>query len=280
MEHYSFFDAENSGSGFDRVYSSADLAQYFSSFVGNGVYANPANQLQVVATTGLDIEIKIGKAWINGYFYELSQQNKKISLERGDAYNPRIDSVICSLNMAKRLVEVKVVKGVASPSPKPYTLIRSKEQWDLRLATINIPAGCVDVKQSQIKDCRGTSECGFVAGLIEQIDSEGFFAQYEASFQEWFENVKGTLSGDAAGNLNTKLSDLEAKHNQDVITINQTIDSKCAAVQSKADAANKAQDTKISSNTTKITNLEKRIKMGTAAAPATGTANSIYIQLL
>ena len=46
-EHYSFFDARGAEGSYDRTYSSADLASYFASFIGNGVYANPANQLKV-----------------------------------------------------------------------------------------------------------------------------------------------------------------------------------------------------------------------------------------
>ena len=52
--------------------------------MGNGVFANPANQLKVVVGTGLQVQVLPGKAWINGYFYELSEASKQIALTRGD----------------------------------------------------------------------------------------------------------------------------------------------------------------------------------------------------
>ncbi|WP_273384513.1 hypothetical protein [Enorma phocaeensis] len=35
-EHYSFFDAQGVEGSYDRTYSSADVAAYFASFIGNG----------------------------------------------------------------------------------------------------------------------------------------------------------------------------------------------------------------------------------------------------
>ena len=64
-EHYSFFDAQGAEGSYDRTYSSADVAAYFASFIGNGVYANPANQLKVSPANGkMAVSVAPGKAWI------------------------------------------------------------------------------------------------------------------------------------------------------------------------------------------------------------------------
>lgn len=280
MEKYSFFDAQQGTSGYDRTYSSSDLADYFASFVGNGVFANPANQLKVVVGTGLQVQVLPGKAWINGYFYELSEASKQIALTRGDNNYGRIDRVVCSLNMGKRLIEVKVVEGTVSASPEAPAYSRTDEQYDLVLAEISVPAGTTAISTSLIRDTRGDSDkCGFVKGVIEQIDTTDLFAQYEDEFTTWFEGAKDALSGDVAGNLTTRMDAAEKgiESNENGVT---------SAFGQIASLDNRVEinETSIASIRDSLKNhlleYEKKITMGTSAAPSTGTANSIYIQLL
>ena len=109
-EHYSFFDAQGSEGSYDRTYSSADLAAYFASFIGNGVYADPANQLKVSAASGkMAVNVAVGKAWINGYFYELDESAKELTIATGNANYGRIDLVVCSLNLSNRLIELCII---------------------------------------------------------------------------------------------------------------------------------------------------------------------------
>lgn len=255
MERYSFFDAQNTGGGFDRTYNCSDIAAYFSSFIGNGVYGSPANQLQVVPATGLGINVKQGKAWINGYYYELSESNKALTIERGDNNYPRIDLVVLSLNHSKRLIEIKLIKGAAAAVPQAPSFTRDKTIHELVLAEISVPAGTTDIMAAQIKDCRpDNAKCGFVTGVVEQIDTSGLFAQYDDSFKTWFDGIKGILDGDTAGNLAaeiTKLQETTTEHGNTIVS--QGAD---------------------------IVNLQNRIKFGAVAAPDTGTPNTIYIQLL
>ena len=58
MEKSSFF---NSVSG-DRVYCAEEWAEYFASFIGNGVFPVPSTSLQVVAGSGMAVAVKTGKA--------------------------------------------------------------------------------------------------------------------------------------------------------------------------------------------------------------------------
>lgn len=276
MERFSFFDAQNTGHGHDRTYNSADIAAYFSSFIGNGVYANPANQLKVEAGTGLGLKVKQGKAWINGYFYELSEADKDIVVERGDNNYARIDSVVLSLNHSKRLVELKLIKGAAAAVPQAPSFSRTKDVHDLVLAEITIPAGTTDVRTAQIKDCRpDNSKCGFVTGVVDQIDTTGLFAQYDDEFKTWFDGIKGTLSGDVAGKFGAQIAEHDAKikANEAAIAKNNETDT---AQNQLIITLQEGQKNQLNY----ITQLQKLIKMGTEAAPETGEPNTIYIQLL
>ena len=61
MEKSSFFNSVSH----DRTYKAEDWAEYFASFIGNGVFPVPSTGLQVVAGYGMQIAVKSGKACIN-----------------------------------------------------------------------------------------------------------------------------------------------------------------------------------------------------------------------
>lgn len=213
MERYSFFDAVLNPDGtYDRVYDSADVASYFASFIGNGVYPAPANSLMVSAGAGMNVSVAVGKAWINGYFYELADEPKTLSLALGNGTNPRIDLVVLSLNMSKRLIELKVIKGASAINPQEPKISRTKDIYDLVLAKVNVPAGTTVLHQNMIADTRfDKDKCGIVSGVVNQIDTTGLFTQYNDAFTSWFESVKGVMDGDVATNLTARMVEVETK---------------------------------------------------------------------
>lgn len=296
-EHYSFFDAEGSAGAYDRVYSSADLAAYFSSFIGNGVYANPANQLKVSPVAGqMAVEVAVGKAWINGYFYELTEFPKQLTLAIGDSNYSRIDLIVCSLNLSNRLIELKVIQGAAAASPQEPSYSRTEDIYELVLAKVHVAAGAIELSEEEITDTRPNTEyCGFVTGVVEQIDTTGLFSQYDAEFNNWFEEIQGVLDGDTAGNLAGQISEIQeqleetvtvAKGGTGATTASQALTNLGAAAASHTHAVADITDTLPVSKggtgaTTAYAALQSLgITLGTSAAPSSGTPNTIYIQML
>lgn len=296
-EHYSFFDAQGAEGSYDRTYSSADLASYFASFIGNGVYANPANQLKVSPANGkMAVNVAVGKAWINGYFYELSESAKELTIATGDANNPRIDKVVCSLNLSQRLIELKVIQGAASANPQPPAHSREDEVFDLVLAEVAVAAGAVELSEEDIADKRpDNTVCGFVTGVVEQIDTTGLFSQYDAEFNTWFEGIQGILDEDTAGNLANQITAIQEqmaetltveKGGTGATTAEQARTNLGAAAASHTHAISDVSGTlPVSQGGTGATTAYAALQalgitLGTSAAPSTGTANTIYIQLL
>lgn len=296
-EHYSFFDAQGAEGSYDRTYSSADIAAYFASFIGNGVYANPANQLKVSPANGkMAVTVAVGKAWINGYFYELSESAKELAIATGDANNPRIDKVVCSLNLSNRLIELKVIQGAASANPQPPAHSREDEVYDLVLAEVAVAAGAVELSDEDITDKRpDNGVCGFVTGVVEQIDTTGLFSQYDAEFNSWFEGIQGILDEDTAGNLANQITAIQeqmeetvtvAKGGTGATTAAQALTNLGAAPASHTHAVGDITGTlPVSKGGTGATTAYAALQalgitLGTSAAPSTGTANTIYIQLL
>ena len=190
MERCGFFDANLVGEEYDRVYLAAQFAAYFASFIGNGVYAEHSNQLQVVAmpTPQMQVGVEKGQGWINGYWYE-NTDTMYLPIEVADGVLNRIDSIVLRLGFAERNMWLMVKKGTPAVNPTAPEVTRTADYYDLQLATVSIPASSIRITQAQIQDTRMNQDvCGWVTGVVEQLDTTTLFNQFETYFQEFKEN--------------------------------------------------------------------------------------------
>ena len=211
-ERYSFFNAEVDTSGnYDRTYLAEDIASYFASFVGSGVYASSADNLKVVPSDAMTVAVKAGKGWIKGYYYE-NDSDLAFLLDNADGAKGRIDSVVLRLDLTNRYLRVFVKKGALATNPVAPTLTRNADVYELQLATISVPAGATAIAEAQITDTRFNSAvCGVVAGVIEQIDATNLFSQYDDAFNTWFEGAKGILNSDTAIQLSNRIDTVDSE---------------------------------------------------------------------
>lgn len=221
MEKSSFFNAVLDANGTpDRVYLAEDFAQFFSTFIGNGVFPNPSSQLQVVAIDGdMTIRIKAGYAWINGYMYQ-NTDDYILNIDPADGVLNRIDRVVLRLDFLERKIKAVVKKGDYASNSIAKELQRDNDAYELALADIKVNKGAIKITQADITDLRQNSDyCGIVHGTVDQVDVTTLFNQYskalelkeqgfETEFQSWFDNIKGQLSGDVATNLAGQIEDL------------------------------------------------------------------------
>lgn len=181
MEKSSFFNSVSH----DRVYRAEEWAEYFASFIGNGVFPVPSNNLQVVAGSGMVVTVKAGKAWINGYFY-YNTGDLSLTLPVADGVLNRIDRIVVRWDLTERLISVVVKSSVPSASPTPPALQRDADAYELCLADITTGAGVTAISQAVITDRRlDPSLCGVVAGVVDQIDTAAFNAQLQAWFTDY-----------------------------------------------------------------------------------------------
>lgn len=212
MEKSSFFNSVSH----DRKYSAEDWAAYFASFIRNGVFGQPSNSLQVIANSGMNITIKAGSGFINGYYYRNTTDMIKTLAVADGVYN-RIDRVVLRWSLINRNITIQVLQGSVTQVPAVPALTRNAEIYELALADIYIGAGSTSVQQSRITDKRGDgSVCGIVTSVIQQVDLTSFMAQFDAwigdsekEFETWFAEVQGQLSGDVAGNLQNQINALK-----------------------------------------------------------------------
>lgn len=232
---YGFFDAVDLGSGnYDRVYSSAEFSHYWALLVGDGVFGQPSTSLNVLATTPVAMSVKVapGTGWIKGHYLTVpDNMDEVIAVPVANPSLPRIDSIIMALDNTDRMMKLYVRSGTAAASPTAVALQRDADIWELELAQITVAAGAGNITQQDIRDMRTDPDrCGIVTGLIDQFDVSGFLTAAQASFDEWFENVKSQLGDDVAGNLlnliqgvSNDLSSFKTEVEEDFQGVNQSI---------------------------------------------------------
>lgn len=204
-EKSGFFNAREAEDGtYDREYDAEQFAEYFANFISNGVYANPANQLKVVfddsPSKPFVVIVRKGKAYIDGYWYELTEDMEITIPVNTKAYIVK-DVIRCTLDKAERKVSIVLEEDVISDHPT-----NNNNRYDLILSTIIVQPNASKLNAEDITDKRpDKTYCGFVTGVIDQIDTTELFQQYDETFQTWFNEMKGQLSTDAAGNLQTQI---------------------------------------------------------------------------
>ena len=228
-EKSSFFTSLNG----DRKYKSSDFAEYFSTFIGNGVFPNPSTNLLVTSNGDMTINLSPGFAWINGYMYH-NTDNLTLTVEHADSALKRIDRVVLKCDFINREIKAYVKKGSFASNPIAPNLERGVNAYELSISDILVEAGAVSIQQSKITDTRlDENVCGIVTQTVKEIETSELYrklqgyidergqdvkgwvetttAQWEIDFNTWFETLKDILSGDVAGNLARRILELENK---------------------------------------------------------------------
>lgn len=217
-----FFNSE----GGDRKYNADIFADYFASFIGNGVFPNPSNNMQVMETGKMQVKVRPGKAWINGYF-AFNTADYTLVIDNADGVLNRRDRVVLRWSKANRDITLAVKKGSFASRPTAPGLTRNSEIYELGLAEILVNAGDSEVSQVNIVDTRlSRSYCGLVTATVQSVDVTTLFNQYQSGFESkkddfeglfysWYNNLKNNLDSNQASNLmglimeNRQIKDLD-----------------------------------------------------------------------
>lgn len=273
----------------DRKVKADFFARFFGSLIGNGVFPNPSTGCQVIANNDMTVTVKAGKAWINGYYYE-NTDDLTLTLETADGVLKRIDRIVLQYSTIDRTIVVKVKKGTFASTPVAPALQRDADAYELGIADIYIANGAVSISQANITDLRlNSAYCGIVHGLVDQVDTTTLFNQYQAwylettdqattdiatlliafqsGFNTWFASIQDILDENTAGNLLNLIS-------QNTVNI--------TALDGRLDTAETDIDTLQTEAGTAAThigtaNIHVKITSGTAD-PTGGADGDVYFQ--
>ena len=81
----------------DRKYDADDISNYFLKMISNGVFATPANSMQIQATTGMKVKVTPGWAFINCKWLRLDN-DYYITLDKADVKYSRVDRIVLRLD--------------------------------------------------------------------------------------------------------------------------------------------------------------------------------------
>lgn len=203
---------------YDRVIRADDFADGFlGALVSTGIIATPGDALQLMADTGMQIILRPGNCVV-GNRLGRNKTAKVIPLAPADGELNRIDAVFCRYNRAGRKMEYVVKQSTPATTPAVPELQNDADYKEIMVGYITIPKGATAVTQANITDTRpDSSVCGWVTGLVQQMDTstlynqlvawaEEYKAGMEQEFGAWFESMKGQLSEDAAGNLQNQIN--------------------------------------------------------------------------
>lgn len=188
---YGFFDSING----DRTYNADDIGNYFLKLISNGVFATPSTSMQVQATTGMTVNVAAGWGFINCKWIN-NDSDYTLQLDAADSSMKRIDRIVLKLDTSRtaRCITIEVKTGTPAVTPVAPALARTGNIYELSLAQIDVYAGTTSITQTNITDERAdTSVCGWVTGLIDQLDTTELFAQFTASFNQWFSDIKSEV---------------------------------------------------------------------------------------
>lgn len=192
----------NSVSG-DRTYTAEQMSGLFDGLITDGVYEKVGNKLAVQPNSGMTIQIAtgrgfFGKRWVNNDApYTITLDNADVTLNRYAAIIVKVDT-----SSSARTAQPTVKYSTFASAPVKPAMTRSDNVKEYCLAYVYIPAGATAITAANIEDTRSNQDlCGWVTGLIDQLDSNTLYTQFTAIFNEWFnglvdiidENVETTL---------------------------------------------------------------------------------------
>lgn len=194
-----FFDSVNG----DRLYNAEKFNRIFEGMIKEGVFANVGDKLAVAPNSGMTIQVGTGRGWFNNHWLRNTSEHL-ITLEGSDVVLNRYAAVIVQLNEATsvRAIDITVKYSDFASSPVKPTMTRSDSVYEYCLAYVYIKGGASAIAASDIEDTRFNSElCGWVSTLIDELDTNTLYAQWEALFNEWFNGLQDIIDTDVETTL-------------------------------------------------------------------------------
>ena len=204
MLTYGFFNSLNG----DRVYNADQMSSMFEGLISDGVFESVGNKLQVTAGSGMNVNVGTGRAFLENRWCR-NDAIVSVAINSANVTLPRWTAVVLRKNVTNKNIVLATVDGEAAETPEKPSITRSGDVYELCLAYVYVEANATAITQVDITDTRSdTSVCGWVTGLIEQVDTSTLFAQWEAAYQQGIEDIE-SAEASLEGIINAWAEDFE-----------------------------------------------------------------------
>ena len=186
----------------DRKYDARQMSEIFDGVILDGVFMSVGDALKTVPSSGMTVAVGSGRAWFL-HTWTKNDSDYLITVSPAESVLNRIDTIVLDVDNTEsvRANTIKLIKGTPTSDAKRPTLINTEDHKQVPLADILIPAGATALTTTNITNIVGTSECPYVTGPLSIIQNDDILAAWQEEFDTWFEDVKGVLGDDTAGNL-------------------------------------------------------------------------------
>ena len=188
----------NSVSG-DRTYNADQISSMFEGLISDGIYEDVGDAFQVTADSGMNVLVGTGRAMLNGGKWAKNTAPITVEINAAHVLLPRYTAIVLRLNISDRSVSVETIDGTAASTPTKPAIVRNSTSWDLLLAFVYVAAGATSITQANIEDQRAnTTYCGWVTGIVEQVDTSTLFLQWQTAYEEMFTQMQAWFVSEKA----------------------------------------------------------------------------------
>lgn len=175
----------------DRKYNAETMSKYFNGLFTRGVLQNYQGKFVVEENEGMTVIVSSGKAYFSDGKWIENTTDLLLNIEAADVVLNRIDRIVLRNDRTKegRKATVEVKKGTPSGSPTAPELTNNEDVEELSLANISVTAKQSEIKQINITNTiPDTDVCGYVTGIIEQVDTSDLYKQYQDAYKEFYDD--------------------------------------------------------------------------------------------
>lgn len=191
MLTYGFFNSLNN----DRKYNADQISSMFEGLLSDGVFNHVGSALEVKAGNGLSVTVGTGRAWLEDRWVR-NDAIVGVQLSAASVTLSRYTAIVLRKNITDRTVSLETIDGEAAETPEKPDIVREGDIYDICLAYVLVGPNATSISQSDITDTRADNTvCGWVTGIIEQVDTSTLFAQWETAYNEAISDMESFEDG-------------------------------------------------------------------------------------
>lgn len=174
----------------DRRYNSEQISSMFEGLLSDGVFESVDNAFIVTPSSGLTLSVGSGRAWVKNKWAK-NDANITITLNPAHVTLNRYTAIVLRNDFTTRDITLEMIDGANASSPTKPSIVRNASMYDLCLAYVYVGAGATTITSANITDMRpDNTVCGWVTGLIQQVDTSQLFLQYQTAYEDFFEQLE------------------------------------------------------------------------------------------
>lgn len=191
MLTYGFFNSLNN----DRKYNADQISSMFEGLISDGVFNHVGSALEVKAGNGLSVTVGTGRAWLEDRWVK-NDAIVGVQLSAASVTLSRYTAIVLRKDITNRTVSIATIDGEAAETPEKPAIVREGDIYDICLAYVLVGPNATSISQSDITDTRADNTvCGWVTGIIEQVDTSTLFAQWETAYNEAISDMQSFEDG-------------------------------------------------------------------------------------